>query len=118
MVAALELLGRTQPKGRRIAVLGDMLELGESSADLHRGLLGTITAARADLVFLCGPQMAALWQAIPARMRGTYAEASETLAPDLMGRLREGDVVLVKGSFGSRMSVIIDALKARQAATA
>jgi UDP-N-acetylmuramoyl-tripeptide--D-alanyl-D-alanine ligase len=118
MVAALGLLGQTQPKGRRVAVLGDMLELGENSADLHRALSGAITAARADLVFLCGPQMAALWQAIPSRIRGAYAEASVALAPELTRRLREGDVVLVKGSFGSRMSVIIDALKAREAATA
>jgi UDP-N-acetylmuramoyl-tripeptide--D-alanyl-D-alanine ligase len=118
MVAALDLLGQTQPKGRRVAVLGDMLELGENSADLHRALSGAITAARADLVFLCGPQMAALWQAIPSRIRGAYAEASVALAPELTRRLREGDVVLVKGSFGSRMSVIIDALKAREAATA
>ncbi|HXJ00034.1 MAG TPA: UDP-N-acetylmuramoylalanyl-D-glutamyl-2,6-diaminopimelate--D-alanyl-D-alanine ligase [Micropepsaceae bacterium] len=120
MAAALDLLGQTQPKtkGRRIAVLGDMLELGQNSAELHRGLADAITAAGADLVFLCGPQMAALWQATPLRMRGAYAETSSSLAPELMSRLRSSDVVLVKGSFGSRMSVIIDALKTRQAATA
>ena len=120
MAAALDLLGQTQPRspGRRIAVLGDMLELGKNSADLHRGLATAIASARADLVFLCGPQMAALWQAIQPRMRGAYAEVSSALAPELMRRLRDGDVVLVKGSFGSRMSVIIDALKAREAAAA
>jgi UDP-N-acetylmuramoyl-tripeptide--D-alanyl-D-alanine ligase len=120
MAAALDLLGHTQPKvtGRRIAVLGDMLELGPDSADLHRGLADSIAAAHADLVFLCGAHMAALWQTIPPHRRGGYAETSAALAPNLLECLRAGDVVLVKGSFGSRMSVIIDALKTRQAATA
>jgi UDP-N-acetylmuramoyl-tripeptide--D-alanyl-D-alanine ligase len=120
MSAALGLLGQSRPKphGRRIAVLGDMLELGVDSARLHAALAKDIVAAAADLVFLCGPQMAALWQAIPERKRGAYAEQSTELAPELMRNLRAGDVVLVKGSFGSRMSVIIDALKSREAATA
>ncbi|HMI95240.1 MAG TPA: UDP-N-acetylmuramoylalanyl-D-glutamyl-2,6-diaminopimelate--D-alanyl-D-alanine ligase [Micropepsaceae bacterium] len=120
MSAALGLLGQTRPKsqGRRIAVLGDMLELGADSARLHGALAKDIAAAPADLVFLCGPQMAALWQALPEHSRGAYAEKSTELAPELMRNLRAGDVVLVKGSFGSRMSVIIDALKSREAATA
>ena len=120
MAAALDLLGQTRPKanGRRIAVLGDMLELGENAPALHRGLDEAISAARTDLVFLCGPQMHALWGALAEGVRGGYAENSAALAPQLMAALRAGDVVLVKGSFGSRMSVIIDALKAREAATA
>ena len=120
MAAALDLLGQTQPKssGRRIAVLGDMLELGKNGEDLHRGLNNAIAAAHVDLVFLCGPQMAALWQMLPLKQRGFYAEASSALVPELTRQLRNADVVLVKGSFGSRMSIIIDALKARQAATA
>jgi UDP-N-acetylmuramoyl-tripeptide--D-alanyl-D-alanine ligase len=119
MAAALDLLGQTRPKtgGRRIAVLGDMLELGENAPALHRGLAEPIAAARADLVFLCGPQMTALWSALPQSARGAYAENSAALAPQLMAALRPADVVLVKGSFGSRMSVIIDALKARETAT-
>jgi UDP-N-acetylmuramoyl-tripeptide--D-alanyl-D-alanine ligase len=120
MAAALRLLGAAAPKagGRRIAVLGDMLELGADGAALHRGLMSDITAARADLVFLCGLQMASLWQSLPANWRGAYAVKSTELAPELVRDLRAGDVVLVKGSFGSRMSVIIDALKAREAAAA
>jgi UDP-N-acetylmuramoyl-tripeptide--D-alanyl-D-alanine ligase len=120
MAAAIGLLGDARPKqsGRRIAVLGDMLELGGNAAELHRGLAGPLGAARAELVFLCGPQMESLWQAIPERNRGAYAEKSSELAPELMRHLRAGDVVLVKGSFGSRMAVIIDALKSREAATA
>ncbi len=112
MTAALALLGAKQPRGRLVAVLGDMLELGADGAALHRALAKDIEAARADLVFLCGPQMAALWQALPQPRRGAYAETSAQLAPQLVAALRAGDVVLVKGSFGSRMAVVIEALKA------
>jgi UDP-N-acetylmuramoyl-tripeptide--D-alanyl-D-alanine ligase len=120
MAAALELLGRAEPRGagRRIAVLGDMLELGGRASELHSALAANIAAARADLVFLCGPMMKSLWTALPAKSRGAYAEKSAELAPELMRSLRAGDVVLVKGSFGSRMSVIIEALRARQIAAA
>ncbi len=114
MAAALGLLAVARPRsgGRRIAVLGDMLELGRESLTLHAGLAKDIEAAHTDLVFLCGPQMEALWQALPATRKGAYAKTSAELAPQLTGALHAGDVVLVKGSFGSRMSVIIDALKA------
>lgn len=115
MTATLRLLGETATKGRRIAVLGDMLELGPQGTDLHRALAKDIAANSVDLVFACGTQMRALWDALPAAQRGAYAEKSSELAPELLSRLNRGDVVLVKGSFGSRMSVIIDALKARGA---
>jgi len=120
MAAALDLLARTEPApgARRIAVLGDMLELGTESAALHRALARNIAAARADSVFLCGPQMQALWQALPAKLRGSYSEKSSELAPEIVRSLKTGDVVLVKGSFGSRMSVVIDALRALKAAAA
>ena len=118
MAAALALLGRARPRAgaRRIAVLGDMLELGERAEELHRALGADIAAARADLVFLCGPKMKSLWNALPASARGAYAEQSPELAPKLLAALKAGDVVLVKGSFGSRMSVIIDALRTRETA--
>ena len=112
MAAALGLLASANPRGRRIAVLGDMLELGTDALALHAGLGRDLEAARADQVFLCGPQMEALWQALPASRKGAYAKSSADLAPRLTSALRAGDLVLVKGSFGSRMSVIIDALKA------
>jgi UDP-N-acetylmuramoyl-tripeptide--D-alanyl-D-alanine ligase len=120
MAAALQLLGAAQPKsgGRRLAVLGDMLELGVDGPRLHRQLGQPIADAHADLVFLAGPLMAALWEAIPARHRGAYAESSAKLAPELAAGVRAGDVLLVKGSFGSRMFVIIDALRARAPAPA
>ncbi|HEY0104486.1 MAG TPA: UDP-N-acetylmuramoyl-tripeptide--D-alanyl-D-alanine ligase, partial [Rhizomicrobium sp.] len=110
MVAALALLGSA--KGRRIAALGDMLEMGDDGAAYHAGLAGPIEAARADLVFLNGPQMKALWEALPAARRGAWAATSAELVPQLLAALRPGDTVLVKGSLGSKMAVIVDALKA------
>jgi UDP-N-acetylmuramoyl-tripeptide--D-alanyl-D-alanine ligase len=95
-----------------------MRELGPESASLHKALSRNIAGARADLVFLCGPNMRALWDALPKKNRGHYAETSTELAPAMMRSLKTGDVVLVKGSFGSRMSVIIEALRARESATA
>ena len=115
MAAALAVLGSAQPvKGsRRIAVLGDMLEMGPEAASHHAGLAKDIESARVDLVFANGRNMRALYDALPASRRGAHSATSAELAPQLMAALREGDVVLVKGSLGSKMSVIIDALKAR-----
>ncbi|MSP95206.1 MAG: UDP-N-acetylmuramoylalanyl-D-glutamyl-2,6-diaminopimelate--D-alanyl-D-alanine ligase [Alphaproteobacteria bacterium] len=120
MAAALQLLGASAPRegGRRIAVLGDMLELGVEGPKLHRQLAKDIADARADLVFLSGSLMEALWEALPPRHRGAYAEKSSALAPEIVASVRAGDVLLIKGSFGSRMSVVIDALRARVAAPA
>jgi UDP-N-acetylmuramoyl-tripeptide--D-alanyl-D-alanine ligase len=114
MRAALALLGSAQPEkhGRRIAVLGDMLEMGPQGPALHAALYRDIEEAHVDAVFACGTQMAALWDALPASQRGAYAATSGEIASSLVGTLQGGDVVLVKGSLGSRMAVIIDALKA------
>ena len=109
MAAALALLGHA--KGRKLAVLGDMLEMGEGGPALHAALIEPIAAAHADLVFASGPQMKALWDALPASRRGAYAEDSAALAPKLTSILKPGDTVLVKGSLGSRMAVIVEALK-------
>ncbi|MBV9905110.1 MAG: UDP-N-acetylmuramoylalanyl-D-glutamyl-2, 6-diaminopimelate--D-alanyl-D-alanine ligase, partial [Alphaproteobacteria bacterium] len=113
MAAALALLGAAS--GRRIAVLGDMLEMGEGGLEHHASLAKPIDAAKTDLVFLNGAQMKALWDALPAWRRGAWAETSAEIAPQLTAVLKPGDTVLVKGSNGSKMSVIIDALKARGA---
>ena len=109
MAAALALLGASG--GRKIAVLGDMLEMGESGPALHAALAEPIDVANTDLVFASGPQMKALWDALPQKRRGAYAETSAALAPKLTAVLEPGDTVLVKGSLGSRMSVIVEALK-------
>jgi UDP-N-acetylmuramoyl-tripeptide--D-alanyl-D-alanine ligase len=110
MAAALALLG--QAKGRRIAVLGDMREMGADEAAHHLALLGPIEDARADLVFLCGPIMRVLWDKLPASRRGAWAESSAALVAPLQKELQDGDVVLVKGSNGTKLSAVIDALKA------
>jgi UDP-N-acetylmuramoyl-tripeptide--D-alanyl-D-alanine ligase len=111
MAAALAVLGAVKTKGRRIAILGDMLEMGADAAAHHAGLAAPIEAAKADLVFVNGTNMQALWDALPATRRGAYGATSAELAPQILAALRPGDTVLVKGSLGSRMSVIVDALK-------
>src|SRR5499427_21806 len=111
--AALAVLGRSPigRQGRRIAVLGDMLELGPSGLDLHRGLADAVIANSIDLVFCCGPSMHALWQALPASCRGGYAEDSAGLEAQVLPAIRAGDVLMVKGSLASRMAVIVKALQ-------
>ncbi len=113
VAAALDLLGQTPvgPRGRRIAVLGDMLELGPRGRALHRGLVAGVNTNAIDLVFCCGPLMHALWQALPAGRRGGYAEDSAALEAQVLAAIRAGDVVMVKGSLGSRMAPIVKALQ-------
>ncbi|MEE7463340.1 MULTISPECIES: UDP-N-acetylmuramoylalanyl-D-glutamyl-2,6-diaminopimelate--D-alanyl-D-alanine ligase [Methylobacterium] len=105
----------TGPRGRRIAVLGDMLELGAAAPDLHRGLAEAIEAARVDLVFTAGPLMRHLFEALPVSRRGAVADTAADLLEPLARTLRSGDAVMVKGSNGSRMGRIVEALKARYA---
>lgn len=105
----------TGPRGRRIAVLGDMLELGAASPDLHRGLAEAIEAARIDLVFASGPLMRNLFEALPVSRRGGVADTAADLIEPLTRNLRSGDAVMVKGSNGSRMGRIVEVLKARYA---
>ncbi len=103
----------TVPRGanpRRIAVLGDMLELGAESGRLHEELKEPVDAADVDLVFACGPHMKRLFAALPANKRGTWAETSEGIAAQLLAEVRAGDVVMIKGSLGSRMAPLVDAL--------
>jgi UDP-N-acetylmuramoyl-tripeptide--D-alanyl-D-alanine ligase len=115
MRAALALLGQAEPAGagRRVAVLGDMLELGPQSPDLHAGLADAIAAAGVDRVYLAGPLMRALWEKLPPRRRAGYAESAAELSSVLIAELAGGDVVMVKGSNGSRMGPLVEALKAR-----
>ncbi len=114
MRVAFEVLGRaeTGPEGRRIAALGDMLELGSRSAEIHAALAPPLEAAGVDLVFACGVDMAALMAALPSRLHGAHAADSGALAPLVAARVRDRDSVLVKGSAGSRMAVVVEALEA------
>ena len=113
MAAAIALLGQAPvgPSGRRIAVLGDMLELGAQGPALHRGLAEPIEAAAVDLVFCSGPLMHALWEALPSGRRGGYAETAAALEPSVLAAVRAGDAVMVKGSQGSKMGSIVKALE-------
>jgi len=114
VAAALALLGAAKPGrgGRRIAVLGDMLELGGKGPELHAGLIEPVTGAGVDLVYASGPLMSHLWERVAPEKRGAYASASEGLSAPLLGSLRPGDVVMIKGSLGSRMGPLADAIRA------
>ena len=113
MAAAIALLGQAGvgKRGRRIAVLGDMLELGPTGAELHRALAGPLEAAQVDLVFCSGPLMHALWEALPSNRRGGYAVTAAELEAGVVAAVRDGDVVMVKGSLGSKMGPIVKALE-------
>ncbi|MFS8036252.1 UDP-N-acetylmuramoylalanyl-D-glutamyl-2,6-diaminopimelate--D-alanyl-D-alanine ligase [Xanthobacter sp. AM11] len=115
MRAALDVLSRTPvgPRGRRIAVLGDMLELGPDGETHHADLAPAIVAAKIDQVFCCGPQMHALWQALPSERRGGYAMHATHLEPMVASALRGGDTLMVKGSNGSRMGPLVKGLAER-----
>ncbi|MEM8876405.1 MAG: UDP-N-acetylmuramoylalanyl-D-glutamyl-2,6-diaminopimelate--D-alanyl-D-alanine ligase [Pseudomonadota bacterium] len=93
--------------GRRIAVLGDMLELGEHGPAYHRELADEIAGAKVDLVFCAGPLMRHLADALPSETLASYAPRSEDLIQPLATALRPGDVVMVKGSLGSKMGPIV-----------
>jgi UDP-N-acetylmuramoyl-tripeptide--D-alanyl-D-alanine ligase len=113
MRAAIALLGQAElgPRGRRIAVLGDMLELGREADDLHRALAEPLVSDGIDLVFCAGPAMRNLWQALPSGRRGGYAETSAGLEPQVLDAVRGGDAIMVKGSNGSKMAPIVQALQ-------
>lgn len=108
----LSLLPRSDFR-RRVAVLGDMLELGPEGRALHRGLAEAIDAAGVDVVFACGELMGSLYEALPPARRGAYAKTSEELAPKLLTAVGPGDAIMVKGSLGSRMAPLVEALKRR-----
>jgi len=115
MRAAISVLGRAPigALGRRIAILGDMLELGPTGAELHTALAEYLRANAVDLVFCCGPLMRSLWEALPSNLRGGYAESSAALEGDVVTSIRAGDALMIKGSLGSKMKLIVEALRRR-----
>jgi UDP-N-acetylmuramoyl-tripeptide--D-alanyl-D-alanine ligase len=100
-------------RGRRIAVLGDMLELGPAGPEMHASLADVAVANNIDLVFAAGPLMRNLWDRLPAERRGGYAATSAELQSMVVAALQAGDAVMVKGSLGSRMGPIVTAMKSR-----
>ena len=119
LAAALEVLDATRPvdgigrvsRGRRIAVLGDMLELGPEAARMHRDIARHPAMRNIDVVHCVGPLMAELWDALPEPLRGAKVEKAEDLAARAHTLVDAGDVILVKGSKGSRVSLVVDALR-------
>jgi UDP-N-acetylmuramoyl-tripeptide--D-alanyl-D-alanine ligase len=115
MRAALLTLGSVPRRKfpRRIAVLGDMLELGAEAPLLHLGLKDAVEEADIDLVFACGHNMKNLYDALPAAKRGGYASTPSALEATLMSHLRSGDAIMFKASNGTRLGPLVAVLKAR-----
>lgn len=113
MRAAFKVLALIDPGrgGRRIAVLGDMLELGPDGPRQHADLALPLQAADVNLVYTCGPLMKKLHDALAPEQRGDHRDSSRELAQIVPDVLVPGDVVMVKGSHGSRMDVVVEALR-------
>lgn len=111
--AALALL-RLLPATRRVAVLGQMGELGDFAAEEHRALAAHVREA-ADLVFTCGPMMRHLVDALPPDLVAARTETSAELAPLVAAAVRDGDAVLVKGSKAMMMGRVLAALRGDRA---
>lgn len=96
--------------GRRVVVLTDMLELGDQSQALHVGLSEAIEAAGLDMVHTAGPQMKLLNDTLPASRKGLWRETAGELAAEAAMLAGPGDIVMVKGSNGSKASLVAAAL--------
>ena len=119
MRAALAVFGAMSPAAgaRRVAVLGDMLELGEATERLHRELAEPLASANVDRVFLVGRAVAALYDVLPDPSRGGLWPTTDEAIPELLRFLRAGDVVMVKGSRGIGLGFIVERLRAESART-
>ena len=119
MVAALEVLAAATPtdgvgrvdKGRRVAILGDMLELGQNEMAEHEALAQLPFLDKIDVVHCVGPRMNRLWAKLPAQKRGDWTEKAGKMANIAHKLIDAGDVVLVKGSKGSKVSKVVDAIR-------
>jgi UDP-N-acetylmuramoyl-tripeptide--D-alanyl-D-alanine ligase len=112
MESAIRTLGARPAPGRRIVALTDMLELGPDAPRFHAALAEPLAAADIDLVFCAGPLMKALYEALPSTRRGGYADSAADLAPQVARAAEPGDLVMVKGSNGSKAGLIAQALAA------
>jgi UDP-N-acetylmuramoyl-tripeptide--D-alanyl-D-alanine ligase len=116
MISAIATLGARKAAGRRIVALTDMLELGAEAPRFHAALAEPLGAAEIDLVFCAGPLMKSLWDALPSTRRGGYAESAAELSPLVVRAAEPGDVVMVKGSNGSKAAAVAQALAALDSA--
>jgi UDP-N-acetylmuramoyl-tripeptide--D-alanyl-D-alanine ligase len=98
-------------KGRKIAILGDMLELGDMGPKYHLKLAEELLDAHVDKVYACGPLMALLFEMLPPTMKGAWREDSQTLAQDVLAIIEDDDIIFVKGSKGSKMGLIVSSLE-------
>jgi UDP-N-acetylmuramoyl-tripeptide--D-alanyl-D-alanine ligase len=117
MRAALKVLGAMKPqgKGRRVAVLGDMRELGAQAKEIHESLANDLMTNQVDLIFTCGEQMGHLYASIPEQMRGDHALQPADLIPAVLHCVQPGDIFMIKGSKGQyahrgRMYAFVEAL--------
>ena len=111
MRSGLEVLGQTSGK-RHVAVLGQMMELGDQSLRLHGSLKTALLAHKVDRVYACGAHMAPLFASLPKEMQGAWCLTSQELLPHVIADSVEGDVVFVKGSFSTKMALIVEAIEA------
>lgn len=117
--AALDVLAAARPtdgvgrkaEGRRIAILGDMLELGPDEIAMHRAMADHPAMGGVHTVHCVGPRMRTLWEALPRSQRGEWHETAPELARRVHHLVDAGDVVLVKGSKGSKVSLVVDAIR-------
>ena len=98
-------------EGRKIAVLGDMKELGDTGPDLHAGLAALDVSKEIDQFHTVGPLMAYLAEALPPEKRGLHKETSAEMAAAIPAELRAGDVVMVKGSLSMGLRQVVDAIR-------
>ena len=117
MKASIELLKATPvvDGGRRIAVLGEMMELGDDSPALHAALAKQLVAAKIDKVYAAGELMLHMWEHLPSDMRGLHAGSAVGLLGPLIDNLAVGDVVMVKGSNASKVSAVARGLREKDA---
>lgn len=110
MAAALDVLAQLQAKGRKVVILGDMLELGKTEMALHKGMVNLASLKKMDVIHLVGPLMKELYEALPKVNRGLWVENADQ-ATQIIERIMPHDIVMVKGSKGSKVSKIVDAIR-------
>ncbi|MBC7737394.1 MAG: UDP-N-acetylmuramoyl-tripeptide--D-alanyl-D-alanine ligase [Candidatus Saccharibacteria bacterium] len=119
LAAALDVLIAAKPRdavgriatGRRVAILGDMLELGPTETALHLAIASHPGLSRITTLHCVGPRLHALWQTLPRAQRGLWVATAAELVPQVKTLVDAGDVVLVKGSKGIKVSLVVDALR-------
>ncbi|MGB1209134.1 MAG: UDP-N-acetylmuramoyl-tripeptide--D-alanyl-D-alanine ligase, partial [Paracoccaceae bacterium] len=119
LAASLEVLAAAETgaraglagRGRRVAYIGDMKELGATEAELHRAVADLAAVQNIDVIHCVGPLMQHLYQALPEGKRGRWAETSAEITQGIGQDINAGDVVLVKGSLSMALARVVDALK-------